>query len=751
MKASRIGIVIPNNPTPPPTDLRTRGKVVIVLSLLVLGVISFVGGGALWFLREMYRTLPTFDQLQNIEQPLVTRVLASDNSVIHDFAVERRFQVSIDSIPQNLVNAVVATEDRRFFKHWGIDLKRIFGAIAVDLLRGHYAQGASTLTQQLARNLYLSQRQSMVRKIREALTAVKLESCYTKREILELYLNQVYLGAGVYGVEAAAQRYFSKSISECGLNECAIIAGLVQLPEYYRPDKPQNIQRTTERRNTVLRSMNIMGFIDAPVCNAAMADTIPSNPQKQNSRIAPYFVEMVRQEAVQRYGDNTLYNGGLTIYTTLDPVAQESTETAVREHLAVLQRGCNALFLDSSHAYTKLKISRSRFMENFDSVYAAHRDEYSRLPDSVKLRIAQVSVIAMDAGTGAIRTLVGGRNYAESKFNRAVQARRQPGSAMKPIVYAAAMEQGMTPATVILDQPITLVTPDGEWRPENYGRTFCGPVTIRYALAKSINLVAIQVLNKIGADKVIACARKLGLRNRMNPVPSLAIGACEVTPMELTCAYGAFANGGYLVKPYCIEKITARDGRVVYKHEVDRSEVLTPQVAYIMADMMTDVVKRGTGARIPGMGFTRPAGGKTGTTNDYSDAWFVGFTPQIVCGVWVGVDERRSLGHGVTGSRGAIPIWVPAMKALHRNLDVASFDIPGGIDVVRLCQSSNLIATKYCPETRLEHLIAGSLTDTCTIHRLNRTLRGSSAHDMFGTARKKRPSDETQKKRKLMF
>ena len=735
-------------------DLRTRGIVYLALALLVLSLASAIGGGGVWFLRQMYLSLPSFDQFQSIEQPLTTQVLAADSSLIHEFSIERRFHVPLDRVPAELIAAVTAIEDRRFFSHWGLDIRRIVAAIMVDIVRGHYAQGASTLTQQLARNLFLTQRQSMIRKIREALTAVKLEMYYTKGEILELYLNQVYLGAGTYGVEAAAQRYFSKSIAECDLNELSTIAGIIQLPEHYRPDREANIPRITQRRNTVLRAMRTTGSITAAQLQTITHEDIPVNVRSESSRMAPYFVEMVRQEAARRFGDNALYNAGFTIYTTLDPRAQDSTERAIGAHLPLLQRRCNALFLDSSRAHTRLKIPRERFLKEFDSLYNERRSEYESLPDSVKLRIVQTSVVALDPSSGAIRVLVGGRDFNESKFNRAVQARRQPGSSIKPMVYAAAIEEGMTPASVVLDQPITLATPEGEWRPENYDRTFSGPVTIRHALARSINLVAIQVLEEIGADKVIALSRRLGLRNRMAPVPSLAIGACEATPMEMTAAYAAFANGGYLVRPYCIERIVSRDGRVIYEASVEREQVLSPQTAFIMADMMTDVIIRGTAASVRAEGFTRPAAGKTGTTNSYSDAWFVGFTPQIACGVWVGVDERRSMGHGVTGSRGAIPIWLPAMKTLHRELPVASFAVPEGVEHIRLCQTSNLKATRHCPATRIEYQTSASETDTCDVHSPGRRTRGSSPHDMFGTTRPppRRPADEQGRRgRSLMF
>jgi penicillin-binding protein 1A len=335
-------------------------------------------------------------------------------------------------------------------------------------------------------------------------------------------------------------------------------------------------------------------------------------------------------------------------------------------------------------------------------------------------------------------------------FNRAVQARRQPGSAIKPIVYTAALEHGYTPVSVVLDQPITLMTPEGEWRPENYDGVFTGPVTVRDALAKSINLVAIQVLQDVGASVVVDYARRLGLQHRVKAVPALAIGACEVTPMELTEAYGIFANRGKRVVSHCVERMYDKNGRLLEQFEPVEEQVLSAATAFVITDMLTGVIQRGTGASIPGLGFTRQAAGKTGTTNDYSDAWFVGYTPQVVCGVWVGIDERRTIGRGVTGSRGAIPIWVETMKALHRTRPAERFTKPAGAVAVRTCRTSHKVANRYCPETELVYVLEGSMTDTCDVHALERTRRPENIHRLFGTQKRRLPPEE-KNRRPLMF
>ncbi len=729
-----------------------KGKLgfIFVLGVVLIVVIGITSAG--WFLFRLRQTLPTLNQMQNIEQSLVSRVVAKDGKLVDEFSIERRFFVPLEKIAPALPNAVISIEDRRFYKHWGIDIRRIIGAILVDIFRGRLAQGASTLTQQLARNVYLTQQTSLIRKVREILTAIELESCYTKKEILELYLNQVYLGAGVYGVEAASQYYFSKHASELNLNQCATLAGLIQTPERYRPDKSSNIKKITKRRNEVLSAMCEVGFIDKVTKKTTIETPITTKISQAQGGTGAYFTEMVRKYVSDKYSDDLLYNGGLTIYTTLDHVAQDSAEKAVTDQIKKLQARLNRMFLDSSGIDKKLQIPRKVFLEQFDSIYSAQEDTFANLPDSVRLRKAQASVVALDVSTGAIRVLIGGRNFDESKFNRALMAKRQPGSSFKPFVYTAALEHGFTPASVILDQPITLLTPEGEWRPENYDHVFSGPITLRSALAKSINLVAIQVLTKVGPDVVIQYARKLGLKYSLPPVPSLAIGACEATPMEMTQAYSAFANHGIQATPYFIEKIVDRTGRVLENHVPEEKEILSQQTSFLMCSLLKSVVCCGTAASIPGLGFSRPAAGKTGTTNNYSDAWFIGFTPQMVCGVWTGVDERRSLGSGVTGSTAAIPIWVKTMIQAHKGLPVKDFEVPEGIKSLALCDESHLVATTKCPKKVYEFFCDDAIIDTCNIHGALRSNEGNMMK-IFNTPQHKqqKKNTENKKKRQLMF
>ena len=732
-------------------NIRGRWFFILILIVMPLTAFSFVAGSV--FLYRLYETLPTHTQLQNVEQALVSKVLDKDGKLIHEFSVERRFWVSLDQIPVDLQNAVIAIEDRRFYNHWGINVERNIGAILANLDSGRFAQGASTITQQLARNLYLTSDKTIIRKIREVLTAAQLERSYTKKEILELYLNQVYLGAGVYGVQAASQHYFNKNVSDLTLSESAIIAGIIQLPERHRPDRQANSTRITARRNAVLRSMVIIGAISDAAARAAIAEPVAANPKVYLPPKAPYFMEMVRRYVAEKYGDEQLYNGGLVIHTTLDTYAQDSIERSMARQIESLQRRLNWIFLSGTNADRKIGISREAFIADFDSLYALNAEEYGRLHDTLKLRRAQIGVVAIEVSTGAIRALVGGRDFQESRFNRVTQARRQAGSAFKPFVYSAALRNGFTPATVVLDQPITLITPEGEWRPENYDRTFAGPMSIRSALARSNNLVAIQVFNKVGGQTVVDHAKNMGIKQTLHTGPSLAIGACEVTPLEITSSYGVYANRGIHTETFFVQKIVTRNGRVLEQTVPKERQAISPPDAFLMSSMLGQVVCCGTGASIRSTyGFKRPAGGKTGTTNDYADAWFIGFTPQIVCGVWTGVDERLSMGRGVTGSVAAIPVWAAAMHALHKDLPVEDFRRPEGIRQALICAQTSGLSKGACPVTKGEYFRNDMVVDTCTVHGVAASLRGGGI-DIFGPSRRSSGigGGEPAKRRSFIF
>ncbi len=677
---------------PAETKVINITPVIIFLLFLCGGVVAFVAGGIFSFIKGTYKTLPDTEAISSIQPAAVTRVFDKDSVLIHEFSIERRFWVPLDSINDNMKNAVIAIEDQRFYKHWGIDLKRIGGAAIANIIRHGYSQGASTLTQQLARNLFFSSEKTLMRKVREMLTAVKLERHYSKDEILELYLNQIYLGAGVYGVEAAAQKYFGKKASTLSLSEATIIAGTIQRPEAYRPDREKNIERISLRRKLVLRAMTRLKFITSQEAKDAQDEEAKSLPTQDISATAPYFVETVRQYIESKYGETVLYTGGLNIYTTLDSKAQEEAEYAYKNHLDTLQAIPNRIFLAANQPWQKTPdLNRAKWYANFDSLYKAHDtlffDEKGRslLNDSLALRKIQASVIALETRTGAVRVMIGGRNFDNSKFNRAIQAVRQPGSSIKPFVYAAALIEGYTLATRVVDAPFSL----GDWSPQNYEHSYAGSVTFRNALKKSINIPAVKVLLDIGADKVVTLVRRMGFTHDMPEVPALALGAGEVTNIEMTSAYAAFANRGMQAKPYYVEQITTRNGRVIERAEPVSIQVLDTPIADLMAQMMRSVVDHGTAFQVRSMGFRRPAAGKTGTTNNNSDAWFVGFTPQIACGVWLGIDERRSMGSAITGSHGAIPIWTTTMTSLHRNLPEEQFKLDSSIVSLQISKGFN--------------------------------------------------------------
>ncbi len=697
---------------------------ILVAFFFITGAVLAVGlGTVLAFVRTTYKTLPDTEALSSIRPAAVTRVFDKDSVLIHEFSIERRFWVPLDSISDNMKQAVVAIEDQRFYKHWGIDLKRIFGAALTNVVARGYSQGASTLTQQLARNLFFSHEKTMTRKIREILTAVKLERHYSKDEILELYLNQIYLGAGVYGVEAAAQKYFGKRAKELTLSEAAIIAGTIQRPESYRPDLEKNIERITVRRKSVLRGMVRLKYISKAESKTAQEEIIQAIPLQETSLIAPYFIETIRQYIENKYGETVLYTGGLNIYTTLDSKAQLEAEYAYTSHLDSLQKYPNRIFLFDNQPWKRTPgISRAEWYDNFDSLYKAHDSLFfdkkgkSLLDDSLSHRTLQASVVALDVRTGAVRVMIGGRSFDNSKFNRAIQAIRQPGSAIKPFVYAAALTEGYTLATTVVDEPFSMNTDAGPWIPANYESEYAGQVTIRDALKKSINIPAIKVLLDVGAEKVVTLIRRMGFTHDMPAVPSLALGACEVTNMEMTSAFGAFANRGIQAKPYYIEQVTTRNGRVIEQSELSSIRVIDQPIADLTAQMMRSVVDHGTAYQVRGLGFRRPAAGKTGTTNKNSDAWFVGFTPQIACGVWIGVDERRSMGKAVTGALGAIPIWTASMMSLHRNMKEEQFQTDSSIVAIQLDKATKLPAIEGTLDTYTEYFLKTNLPGTTVVN-----------------------------------
>jgi len=642
-----------------------------VYSAALCGIVLYFGRG-----------LPSLEQLERFKPKLSTLIYDSDGKVLRELAEERRVAVPFDQIPEDFIHAVLAVEDRDFYNHNGLNFLAIIRAALANLSAGRIVQGASTITQQLARNLFLSLKVSLSRKIKEALTAIRIERAYTKEEILEMYANQVYFGHGAWGIQAAARTYFDKDARDLTLEECALLAGLLKSPSRYSPFLHPDL--ALRRRNSVLDKMVDFGVISREQAEEAKARPLGIHTASEEVGEAPYFVEYVRQYLMEKYGSELVYKGGLRVYTTLDQTLQSLAEHFLLEKLGELQA---------------------------DSPY----------PDSLPV---QGAIVALNTHTGHILAMVGGRDFRESQFNRAVQALRQPGSAFKPIIYAAAIDNGWRTIDTLLDVPITLPMPDGTlWRPENYDHTFLGPITLREALKKSRNLATVRLLMDIRPETVIPYARQMGITSPLQPVYSMALGTNEVTLLELTAAYCTFPNGGIWVEPISVLRVEDREGRVLEEREHGREqEALSPETAAVMVSLLRSVMEpggTGYGAR-KWYGFTRPAGGKTGTTGNFADAWFIGFTPQLAAGVWVGYDQKLSLGPRKAGAAVALPVWAKFMKAAHDTLDlpVVDFPVPPTVVQMDLCAETLKIATPYCPKVVHELFVPGTEpTDTCSVHR----------------------------------
>ena len=645
----------------------------LVYSAALAGIVLYFG-----------RDLPSLEQLERFRPKLATLIYDSEGKVVKELAEERRVTVPFDQIPEEFFDALLAVEDREFYHHNGVNFLAIVRAALANISAGRIVEGASTVTQQLARNLFLSFKVSLSRKIREALTAIRIERAYTKEEILEMYANQVYFGRGAWGIQAAARTYFDKDAEDLTLEECALLVWLLRSPNRYPALLQLNPEVALRRRNIVLDKMVDFGAISRERAEEAKARPLGLHTASGKVGEAPYFVEYVRQYLMEKYGSDMVYKGGLRVYTTLNTTLQGLAEKFLLEQLAKLQA---------------------------ESPY----------PDSIPV---QGALVALETHTGHILAMVGGRDFKESQFNRAVQALRQPGSAFKPIIYAAAVDNGWRTIDTLLDVPITLPMPDGTvWRPENYDHTFLGPITLREAIKKSRNLATIRLLMDIQPQTVIPYARQMGITSPLRPVYSMALGTNEVTLLELTAAYCTFPNGGVWVEPTAVLRVEDREGRTLEEREHgEEREALSPETAAVMVSLLESVMEpggTGYGAR-KWYGFKRPAGGKTGTTGNFADAWFVGFTPQIACGVWVGYDQKLSLGPRKAGAAVALPVWARFMKAAHDTLGlpVVDFRMPPTVVQLDLCAETMKIATPYCPKVVHEVFKPGTEpTETCDLHR----------------------------------
>ncbi len=656
----------------------------IVLFIILFIFLGFIGSSILWLRND----LPDIKCLENFSPPVVSRVFDKDGNLVGEFFIQKRLPVSLREIPNHMKDATIAFEDRKFYRHWGVDIIGILRAIIQNIKARKTKQGASTITQQLARNLFLTQERTVMRKMKEALLAIQIERRYSKDEILTMYFNQIYYGNGAWGIEAAALSFFSKHAKDLTLPEAALLTALPKSPIYYDPFK--NPEKALMRRNIVINSMIEIEAITKAEGERAKNAPLGLHPHSDIFKEAPYFVEEIRRRILQRYGENMLYRNGLNIYTTLDKDLQKKANNAMETWLTQLE-----------------KMYR----------FKVERDTTKKDTSGAMTKYIQGAVVVIEPETGAVRALIGGRDYEESEFNRATQAKRQPGSAFKPFVYTACIDNGFTPSDEVLDIPIVMISGGVEYSPANYDHKFTGPITLRKALALSRNLAAVRLIRYIGEQTVVEYAKRMGIKSNLKAVTSLSLGACEVTPLELTAAYTVFPNLGVRVEPYFIERIVQREGELIYQHEVQKEQVISPATAYVMIDLMSSVINVGTavGARLGG--FTRPAAGKTGTTDNYSDAWYIGFTPNLVCGVWVGFDTRKRITRGASGATFAVPLWTRFMKEAVKGKPVKRFNVPKGVISRTICSLSHKLANEYCPDTQKEVYVAGTEpSEICALH-----------------------------------
>ena len=752
----------------PPLTVRLGGyRLFGRLAFLFLLLCAILFGAAVGLLFVYGIDLPQVQELETYHPDVITEIYADNGRQIGTFALERRILVTYDQIPAVLRNAILSTEDRHFFEGWGIDIPRILEAAIVDIREDRKAEGASTLTMQLARMLFLTPQRSFHRKIEEALLSIQIERHYTKQQIFSMYCNQVYLGNGNYGVEAASEFYFGKHVGQLSLPEAAMLAAMIRGPSYYSPI--EHPKHTLARRNLVLHLMYENHKIIRQQEQAALRQPLGLHLQYPQNGIAPYFVEEVRQWLEKRFGPSAAYTEGLRVYTTLDPKMQLAAQQAVRDGLNALSRRhgwrghlrnvlrdhlgtldtyqaaawnhpiqkneyVNALVTWVGSATARLKIgpdhavltprdfawtgftSPRQFLKVGNIAYVKILDTKG---DTAHVSLeqyprAQAALVSIENATGEIKALVGGYSFAKSKFDRATQAYRQVGSSFKIYLYSTAIEQGWTPFDTISDTPLTLISGGHPYTPHNYDDTYEGTITLRRALAASRNVASVRLASLVGLKNVIAMARRFGITGPLPDYYPLVLGAASITPLEQTSAYTVFPNGGVRIQPYFVRRVTTYDGRLIYEAHPKVYEVLSPQVADTMTAMLEDVVNIGTGMGSKALG--RPCGGKTGTTNNWTDAWFLGFTPSLTAGVWVGNDnDQISLGRGEQGARAALPIWVEYMKGALANQPIRQF--PGVIPLEELAP---------------EHPVKVDTPDTAPPEATRGSLQGSNISNPAG-------------------
>ena len=643
----------------------SRKHITYIILVLAAALISGSVGGFFWAITY---DLPQIRTLETFKPAAVTRIYSADKELLAELFTQKRVPVPLDMIPDYLRQGVVATEDRQFYEHAGVDLKGILRAIIKDIRAGEFVEGASTITQQLAKTLFLTPRKSITRKLKEAFLTFQIERRYTKDEILELYLNQVYFGSGAYGVQAAANTFFGKPVNALTLAECALVAGMPKSPSRYSPLVNKSL--ALKRQAVVLKQMAQNGMITEEQLTAANASPLNLAKGEYVSMKAPYFVATVRNFLEKEFGGSRLYRTGLTVYTTLNYQMQRAAEKAVAKGIERLS--------------ARMK-KHGLLIQNQEEGETGGQEN------------PQAALVSLDARQGAILAMVGGTDFRESPFNRASMAQRQPGSAFKPLVYAGAMENGFAQNYVMWDAPVVFKGAEEgvDWTPENFSGKFKGEMTLRQALAVSQNIPAVKLLNKLGPSTAVQWAHRMGIESPLQPNLSLVLGTSEVTLLELTATYAVFPNGGVGTRPFAVLEVLDREGRSIWRARPQMRSVLSPETAAIMTDMLQAVVQSGTGRAARRIG--RPLAGKTGTTDSYRDALFVGFSPTVVAGVWVGLDHYGILGEKETGARAALPIWIDFMEQALANRPYGDFSLPEGVVKVRIDVESGLLASENCP------------------------------------------------------
>jgi penicillin-binding protein 1A len=765
--------VIATAPPPPPgqsvrskiwskarSNARSRLRYLVVYPLItvILGVITGIVVAA--SIRK-----PEVEEL-DFSPRLITRLFDHQGEVVQSYSREKRVLLAAGDVPQVLENAILAVEDANFHEHGGIDLKGILRAMVTNIRERRLVEGASTITMQLARDLFdLTRQQDIRRKIEEAFLAVELEKKFSKQQILTMYCNQVNLSQGNYGMEAASRNYFGKSVGALTLAEAATLAGIPQRPTYHNPyDRPEAVSL---RRNVVLARMLDEKMITREEYRAAADEPLLVVPRRRKAQLGPYFTEEVRRDLISTYGEAELYDRGLGVQTTLHREIQQATEESLREELLRLDktRGWRALgepledpnleqlnlpswrnrefkpggewaegvVLESGRKTAKVKVADRVFELDRRGIKWTRKSRPEQLlerGDVTWFRLeegkdgadpvlmleqepqVEAAAVVIESETGAIRALVGGWNYQRNEFNRITQARRQVGSAMKPFVYGAALEIGFTAADTLFDGPVVFRGADNKesYSPRNYYRKYEGIMTLRTALERSLNVPAVKLLDMVGIDQVIDFSRRCGLTSELPPYPSLALGAADLTPLELAAAYATIVNQGVYVEPYLIESVSSRSGRRIYEHQPKALKAMEPQVAYILTSILRGVATRGTGAgRLARIEI--PTAGKTGTTNSFTDAWFVGFTPRYTLLTWVGFDQKRFLGRGWTGAHAALPIW---SGIIERGLEAGwlskdeEFPVPPGIVEREIEASTGWLASPSAHNVITEVFIEGT-------------------------------------------